>query len=348
MAGRCRSDEPKARGVGRRPARRCAGDDRLRRRRRPPGRDAHRACRPNPLAAAQLYVDRTAGPAPRQVAQWNREGRRVEAERLQAIARQPVPVWLTGQKQDPYATVRDVTAAARKQGRLPAFVLYNVPGRNCGLYSSGGAADVDAYLSWVGSAAAALGKNKAVFVVEPDAVAQAVSGCLGAERAAGRMSRAATPRSASSSASQAPPSTSTPATPAGSRTPTRWPGPAHQRGGPRRRLRAQRRQLRDHLDQRRLRQVPLHASERDALRRGHQPERLWTSAPGRGTQKEGHRTWCNPAHAHIGTAPTTDTGVLGLDALMWVKQPGDSDGSCHAGAPEAGTWWPSYALKLVD
>ncbi len=317
------------------------------------GGDGHQAAtrtapaRPNPLAAATLYVDPD-GPAPRQVAQWNREGKRVEAQRLQAIARQPVPTWLTGREQDPYATVRDVTAAARKAGRLPAFVLYNVPVRDCGLYSSGGAADVDAYLSWVGSAAAALGENKAVFVVEPDAIAQAVSGCLGAERAAGRMNAL---RAAVGILKRQPGAVVY--VDAGNAS---WVKDADALA------RALRTSGVDHADGFALNVANFETTPASVAYAKAVSARLDgthyvidTSRNGSGpppqdgaTQKEGHRTWCNPEHAHLGAAPTTDTGVPGLDALLWVKQPGDSDGSCHAGAPRAGTWWPSYALRLVD
>ena len=35
------------------------------------------------------------------------------------------------------------------------------------------------------------------------------------------------------------------------------------------------------------------------------------------------------------------------DALLWVKAPGESDGSCNGG-PSAGTWWTEYALGLAE
>lgn len=58
---------------------------------------------------------------------------------------------------------------------------------------------------------------------------------------------------------------------------------------------------------------------------------------------KGH--WCNPAGAAIGQPPTVVTGQK-LDALLWVKAPGKSDGTCNGG-PAAGLWWQSYALDLV-
>ena len=37
----------------------------------------------------------------------------------------------------------------------------------------------------------------------------------------------------------------------------------------------------------------------------------------------------------------------GIDAYLWVKQPGDSDGPCNGGLP-AGVYWPQYAVALAE
>jgi endoglucanase len=42
--------------------------------------------------------------------------------------------------------------------------------------------------------------------------------------------------------------------------------------------------------------------------------------------------WCNPSGAGLGLRPTANTGVALLDAYLWVKTPGESDGSCAANA----------------
>ena len=44
--------------------------------------------------------------------------------------------------------------------------------------------------------------------------------------------------------------------------------------------------------------------------------------------------------------PTTDTGQGLVDAYLWVKEPGTSDGTCRGG-PAAGQWRPQYALELA-
>ena len=38
--------------------------------------------------------------------------------------------------------------------------------------------------------------------------------------------------------------------------------------------------------------------------------------------------WCNPPGAGLGLRPTANTGVALLDANLWIKAPGESDGSC--------------------
>lgn len=58
--------------------------------------------------------------------------------------------------------------------------------------------------------------------------------------------------------------------------------------------------------------------------------------------------WCNVEPAGFGTAPTTKTNNTHVDAIVWVKPGGESDGQCGmAGAPRAGEWFDEYAQMLV-
>lgn len=71
--------------------------------------------------------------------------------------------------------------------------------------------------------------------------------------------------------------------------------------------------------------------------------------------------WCNPPGRGLGIRPTTDTGVELLDAYLWIKIPGESDGQCTRGLgpvgtvdpewglvdPAAGSWFPEMALDLA-
>jgi endoglucanase len=56
--------------------------------------------------------------------------------------------------------------------------------------------------------------------------------------------------------------------------------------------------------------------------------------------------WCNPPQLELGPAPTSTTGDPIVDAFLWIKRPGESDGTCQGGPP-AGTWWRQYALDLA-
>ena len=56
--------------------------------------------------------------------------------------------------------------------------------------------------------------------------------------------------------------------------------------------------------------------------------------------------WCNPSGRALGPRPTTVTGDSLVDAFLWIKQPGLSDGTCNGG-PAAGAWWADYALGLA-
>ena len=72
--------------------------------------------------------------------------------------------------------------------------------------------------------------------------------------------------------------------------------------------------------------------------------------------------WCNPPDRGLGLRPTADTGNPLIDAYLWVKIPGESDGECTRGLgpagttvdpewgridPPAGKWFPEMALDLA-
>lgn len=54
-------------------------------------------------------------------------------------------------------------------------------------------------------------------------------------------------------------------------------------------------------------------------------------------------TWCNPPGRAVGVSPTTETADPLIDAYLWIKRPGESDGECRDG-PAAGDWYPEYDL----
>ncbi len=71
------------------------------------------------------------------------------------------------------------------------------------------------------------------------------------------------------------------------------------------------------------------------------------------------QAWCNPPDRGVGFTPTANTGIDLLDAYLWIKIPGASDGQCYRWTsgpldpvrnmedPAAGLWFPEMALELV-
>jgi endoglucanase len=63
--------------------------------------------------------------------------------------------------------------------------------------------------------------------------------------------------------------------------------------------------------------------------------------------KSGNEVLCNPPGRGLGPQPTTDTGYKNLDAFAWIANPGVSGGVCGAGQPPGGRFSVALALGLV-
>jgi endoglucanase len=62
---------------------------------------------------------------------------------------------------------------------------------------------------------------------------------------------------------------------------------------------------------------------------------------------QGLEVLCNP-RAGLGPLPSASTGYRNVDMFAWTSNPGESGGSCGAGAPSTGVYWPAYAKALVQ
>lgn len=341
---------------------------------------------------------------------------REDALRLAAV---PGATWFTGGTPSEVRTgVANVVSRARAAGAVPVIVAYNLPQRDCGSYSAGGARTTEDYVAWVTAMARGIGRDPAIVVLEPDglglipwftsvsgdagscrpsgvdpataasdrfrALNRAVdlldlqrtsvyldgthSGWLGVGDAADRLVRAGVTRAdgvflnvsnfettgrqvrygrwvsqcvdlvtrAGASAVSCP-SQYWPADPGDvstwSRTDDAFAAAYASTGLT--------------PDPSRMPHVVV-----DTSRNGLGP---WTPSQAF-TDPE---TWCNPPGRGLGQRPTTTTGDPWVDAFLWVKVPGESDGRCHRGTagpqdpargvvdPEAGGWFPDLARELV-
>ncbi|MBT2503071.1 glycoside hydrolase family 6 protein [Curtobacterium sp. ISL-83] len=250
------------------------------------------------------------------------------------IARYPVASWLGEWTQGTALTrtIDQAVAGAQQAGTTPVFVTYAIPDRDCGGYSAGGF-DETSYDAWVDTIAARLSGHRAVVVVEPDALSM-----LGGSRC--------------------------------------------DAGLEAQRYRILHREVRAlgavgvaaYLDGGNSNWVPVAEAARRLTAAGVQDARgfftnvandyptsaevayadqvsaatagshyvIDTSRNGQGWRG----TWCNGPGAGLGDAPSVAPPGTALDALLWVKTPGASDGTCNGG-PAAGTWWSAAARSLV-
>ncbi|MFF7313096.1 glycoside hydrolase family 6 protein [Streptomyces sp. NPDC008137] len=256
------------------------------------------------------------------------------------IAERPAAVWFADYAPDTLtARVAAVTSGGAAQGRVPVVVPYAIPGRDCGGHSQGGAPDLDAYDAWIDRFAAGLGSGEVIVVLEPDSVAQ--TECLSAgARAdrfaslarAGRVLKAANPRArvyydAGHSGWNAPGKQAVWLRQAGAASPESSDGIFSNVSN-----------FHTTADE-----VAYDRRVLDALGG---PASLGavidTSRNGNGAPADGE--WCDPSGRKLGRTPTLGTGEARIDAYLWVKLPGESDG-CK-GRP--GTFTASYAYELAS
>lgn len=285
----------------------------------------------NPFGRSRLYVDPNS--KARQTAEQLRRSRPADAAALERIASQPTVKWMG----DWNANIRrDVSAAVQaisRTGALPVFVAYNIPNRDCGSYSAGGQRNASGYRRWIREFAEGLSGRKAVVILEPDALAGA--DCL---KPAQRAERYALMRDAVQVLKA---KNAVVYLDAGH---AKWQRPEVIAA----RLSDAAIDMADGFALNISNYVPNPANiaygEQVSRRVGGKHFIIDTSRNGIGTA---NGEWCNAQGQALGPAPTTQTGHRLVDAFLWVKLPGESDGECGRGNPRAGQWWTEYAIGLA-
>ncbi|MDX2811474.1 glycoside hydrolase family 6 protein [Streptomyces sp. NPDC006207] len=281
--------------------------------------------------------------AARQADAWEARGRTADAALLRRIADQPLATWLDDRTQDAAGETRRITAAAERAHRIPVLVLHNLPRRDC-VRRPTGAADAAAYRRWITGVSGGIGGRPAVVILEPDAVAGLVAGCGGA--APGPPPGRAALLAEAVGLLKA-------------RTATRVYLDAGNPGRVpdlRRLAAALRLAGIGRADGFALNVAGFHTTgvstqygDRLSGLLGGAHYVIDTSRNGKGpwaAVRRNAQSWCKPPDRALGPAPTVRTGSPLVDAYLWVKQPGESDGACR-GAPPAGHWWAAYALELA-
>ncbi|MFI0822662.1 glycoside hydrolase family 6 protein [Streptomyces sp. NPDC021098] len=131
-----------------------------------------------PSRGLPLYVPPADRASYRQVTQLAWRGDYRSAAGLLTMVRTPQAVWYGDESPAQVARlVRMTTSDAARRHRLPVLALYNVPGRDCGSYSAGGARTTDEYKAWIDAVAQGIGDREVMIVLEPDSLAMLPSDC---------------------------------------------------------------------------------------------------------------------------------------------------------------------------
>ena len=287
----------------------------------------------DPLSGMTFWVNPHSSAAA-QASAWSTSDP-TDAQLMRVLAAQSTANWFGGWNSNVQNDVHSIVASAQSAGSVPVLVAYNIPFRDCGGYSAGGATTASAYNSWIQSFASGIGNGTAIVILEPDSLA--TISCLSSSDAQARLALL----SSAVNTLKANPNTKV------------YIDAGHSGWVDH----AQMANLLRSANVSRADGFALNVSNfgwtSDNTAYGTQVSSdlggthfvIDTSRNGLGPTSDNQ--WCNPSGRATGTHPTASTGNTLIDAFLWLKVPGESDGSCNGG-PGAGTWWPSYAVGLAQ
>lgn len=253
---------------------------------------------------------------------------------MRRIATQPQVKWFPTWGPDIRTAVDTALATIAATGALPVLVAYAIPQRDCGSYAAGGAASADDYRRWISGFADGIGSRKAVVILEPDVLAE--TDCLSESELSQRfelLRHAITTLKGS-------PNTFV-YLDAGNPL---WMEPARIAERMTRAGVAEADGFALNISNFQTTADNLEYGSAISGLLGGKRFVIDTSRNGLGPSVP--YEWCNPPGRALGEPPTTSPEHPLVDALLWVKWPGESDGECNGGPP-AGEWWSEYALGLA-
>ena len=285
----------------------------------------------NPIVGASFWVNPYSN-AQKTADSW-RSTRPTDAAQMDKIAQNSQAQWMGGWSGDIFSAVSNAVASISATGATPVFVAYNIPQRDCGGYSSGGTTP-DGYRTWITGFANGLGATRAVIILEPDALTQI--SCLNSTDQAtriGLIQYAITTFKAKNAVVYLDGGHSA------------WKSATDQAALLTRASVAGADGFFLNVSNFQYTANSINYGKAISALIGGKHFVIDTSRNGQGPTADNQ--WCNPPGRGLGVASTTFTADPLVDAYLWVKGPGESDGSCN-GAPTAGTWMPDYALGLAN
>lgn len=281
-------------------------------------------------AKSEKFVPDYNSPAWKDFQSLKNSGDQANAQLIEKVAQGTVSIWLTNS--DINATVQTVKnrlAEVGKESGTAVFVVYNIPNRDCGSYSGGGASNYGAYQAWLGAIAKAIGDAPAFVIFEPDTLPQSCMRPWDEVKKAVLSIKNGTKARVYIDMGHA-----------------KWKsvdeaamllGMAGIESADGFSLNVSN-FIDDQTSIKYGQDIKAKVKKNfviDSSRNGK------GSGPGMGEDQ-----WCNPPGRGLGKMPSTATGVEGLDAYLWIKNPGESDGTCR-GNPPAGQYKRELALELA-
>ncbi|WP_034593700.1 glycoside hydrolase family 6 protein [Hamadaea tsunoensis] len=250
------------------------------------------------------------------------------------IASQPQGRWFASWNPSTIQSeVSGYVSGANNAGQIPLAIVYEIPNRDCGGASAGGAPDQNQYKSWIDSFATGLGTRTAVVLLEPDSVS--LTTCLSSTDLSAR--NASLSYAVSSIKSHNP---SAKVYLDGGHS--AWNSAGDQAN----RLVAAGVRGSDgfYTNVSNFRytadEVAYGRNVLSSIGGSNLHQVVDVSRNGKGPNGS---EWCDPAGRGVGVAPTTNTGESTVDAFVWAKPPGEADGCAAA----AGTFVPDQAYQLA-
>jgi endoglucanase len=245
-----------------------------------------------------------------------------------------------GWNSDIFRAVEHFVERAKADGAVPVMIAYNIPNRDCGQYSAGGLSSKEAYQRWIRNVAAGIGNDKAVIILEPDALGH-FQECLSDQQKEERLfllSDAVRVLRQNPNAAV-------------------YLDAGHPRWQPVQEISMRLELAGVEYAHGFSLNVSNYIGTEECIEYGNKVGQglsgkhyvIDTSRNGAGPYEEAkseEETWCNPPGRKIGKPPNTQTGVPLCDAFLWLKRPGESDGECQGG-PRAGVFWLERGLELA-
>jgi len=221
----------------------------------------------------------------------------------------------------------------RAHPQLPILVIYNIPNRDVGQYSKGGAKTSESYLDFIERFARGVGDKSPIIIYEPDALPHSVS--LSEEDREWRldlMKQAVQHLTDNCNG-------------------TVYIDVGHSSWLPPKDVDV----LLSKVSNPKVRGFSMNTcnyrTTKECIKWAKRLSKYQDGLPfvidtSRNGQGPNEVEWCNPPGRGLGEVPTTDTEHRLCDAYLWIKIPGESDGKCNGG-PKAGMFWGEQAEELV-